>query len=309
MKILITGGNGNLGLWIRECFLQHGASVTCFSRRDRFNIDDPAYTFVEGDITQPESFSRLASSEFDICVHLASYNEHFAPDYRESALRINTLGTANVCDFLNSKGVKRIIYMSTVHVYDLSREGVIDEHEAPCPVNDYGLTHLFAEQYVLSLTQNTELESVIFRLSNSYGAPKYAESDKWYLILNDFAKQAWEDKKIVLKSNGNLYRDFVWMKDVAEIVWKSCEGDINPGVYNLSSGSLISLRNIAHIVADLYLDLFQENVPVVINQDDDNVYPQRRVSSDKLLSEIDFEFSDQLKQEVEGIWALLGGKH
>ena len=70
------------------------------------------------------------------------------------------------------------------------------------PKNDYASTHLFAEYYVKQFGLTHGLQYTILRLTNSYGSPTFVDSNKWYLVLNDLTRSAYENGRIIIKSNG-----------------------------------------------------------------------------------------------------------
>ncbi|WP_445947440.1 NAD-dependent epimerase/dehydratase family protein, partial [Shewanella sp.] len=55
MKVLITGGLGNLGLWITHHFLEQGHDVTVLGRSERVIINHINYCFLRADITDINS--------------------------------------------------------------------------------------------------------------------------------------------------------------------------------------------------------------------------------------------------------------
>jgi nucleoside-diphosphate-sugar epimerase len=210
-RILITGGFGNLGSWLSEHFYDQGYHVTILANRVR-KLEHVKYEVVQADISNYLELKERLTAEFDYCIHTASYNEHFHENYAEKALRINSLGTRNLIEVLKHGQIKKIVYFSTFHVYGNSYD-FIDESSPPSPLNDYASTHLFAEYYLKQFYHTDRFPSVICRLTNSYGAPKSIDSTKWYLVLNDLVKSAYEKGVIKLSSNGEASRDFVWMGD------------------------------------------------------------------------------------------------
>ncbi|PRM87872.1 hypothetical protein CJ671_09625 [Aliarcobacter cryaerophilus] len=218
-KVLITGGFGNLGSYIVKHLLNMNYEVTILTRREKYKFENLKYKVVECDITNLEELKLKLNYDFDFCVHCASFNEFFLENYPKKALEINTLGTRNLLEVLSLKDFKNFIYFSTFHVYGLN-SGFIDEMTVANPKNDYASTHLFAEYYVKQFGYTHNLRYTILRLTNSYGCPIYKDTDKWYLVLNDLVKMAFEKNKIVLNSNGKAKRDFIYMGDVANIVDK-----------------------------------------------------------------------------------------
>lgn len=306
MNVLITGGLGNLGLWLTNHFLNQGFNVTALGRRERVKINHKNFEFLCVDITSSESLYESISCYYDACIHTASFNENLNDRYSEDALKINALGTEYLCKALNRHGVGRLIYLSTFHVYGL-KEGSVSEKSEVSPDNDYALTHYFAEKYIEKNAKISGLEYTVFRLSNSYGCPKDIKSDKWYLVLNDLCLQAHKYKGITLKSNGSALRDFVWMQDVAEVLSESLKYEaLKNDTFNLSSRRTLSILEVAEYVKLAYFELYQESLAISLNPSDKTTPLGLDVSNAKLNEILNFSFRDRFKEEALKILAMLG---
>ncbi|MEX0333146.1 NAD-dependent epimerase/dehydratase family protein [Vibrio tubiashii] len=304
MKILITGGLGNLGSWLTNEFLnQH--SVTVLARKERHVISHPNYRFVQADITEQEQLELAIDRYYDVCIHTASYNEHYQTNYAKDALLINSLGTELLCQSLVKHGVGQLVYFSTFHVYGKSN-GIIEESTPVEPINDYGLTHFFAEKYIEKHHRQNGLNYVILRLSNSYGCPTFKDSDKWYLALNDLCYQASQKLKIQLKSNGLAIRDFIWMGDVVKVVSKILDlpKPLND-VFNLSAGKSYSLTQMADRVQSAYRQEFAHEIAIALNEQDKTEPVELLVSNDKLSAVIAHQYRDKMAHEAQKIFQLL----
>jgi len=145
------------------------------------------------------------------------------------------------------------------------------------------------------------------RLTNCYGAPKHINSTKWYLVLNDLAKMAYEQGEIVLNSNGTVRRDFIWIGDVCSIVHKllKAKNTINDS-FLVSSEKTLIMNDIAEIVKKVYEKRYNKKVRIYVNKDDRTVYDANVfVSNKKLKSVIKFNIHDNLYNEVNEIFSLL----
>lgn len=305
MKVLITGGLGNLGLWLTHYFLEQGHNVTVLGRSERVIISHPNYQFLRADISDLNSLKVSINCYYDTCIHTASFNEHFKENYAEDALRINALGTEFLCQALMVYGVGKLVYLSTFHVYGIS-EGVVTEDSPIHPVNDYGLTHFFAEKYIEKHAKINGLKYAICRLTNSYGCPKDLNTDKWYLVLNDLCQQAIKSQKIVLTSNGRSLRDFIWMGDVVRVIEKISITEICiNNVVNLSSNVTYSVVDIARYVQDSYYKLLSKKIPIEVNDGDLSESPFLMVSNQKLMNIVPYIYSNQLLSEATNILKVL----
>ncbi len=296
-RLLITGGFGNLGLWFSEYFTKKDYKIYILSKNIRNSF---IYNSIRADITNlAELKEKLKYIELDYVIHTASYNEHFHKNYAKKALLVNSLGTRNLIEVLKDKNIKNFIYLSTFHIYG-AISGVIDENSPPNPKNDYALTHLFAEYY-LNLAN---FPYVIFRLTNSYGVPKSISTSKWYLVLNDLVKSAYLYRKIVLNSNGEAKRDFIWIGDVCKVVEESFKFKQN-SIFNLSSKKSYNILFLAKKVRKIYKKRYKKDIEIILNRKDKTKPLNLIVDNSKLKKLIDFEFSDRFESEIEKTFKLL----
>ncbi len=270
-KVLITGGFGNLGSWISIHLAKLGYEMYILTREETHTLDDINYNIITCDITDITSLKKVLDFHIDYCIHTASINEFFLPNYPQNALNINTLGTRNLLEVLSEKNIKNFIYFSTFHVYGI-HHGIIDENFTLNPKNDYASTHLFAEYYVKQFNFTHNLKYTIFRLTNSYGAPTFEDTTKWYLVLNDLVKSAYENNKIIIKSNGKAKRDFIHMSDVSDIVDKILKIDATNDIYNLSSNKSYEIIELANLVQKQYYERYNKNIDIQINENDKTIY-------------------------------------
>lgn len=305
MRILITGGQGYLGSWLTHHFSQKNYEVTVLSRSQNKLFPWP-YELITSDITQPDDLDSKLTKSFDCCIHAASYNEYFAQDYHDTAVKINALGTKNLLDCLLSRGVGRFIYLSTFHVYGKS-EGFINENSETIPINDYGLTHLFAEYYVKQACKTSELEGIIIRLSNGYGAPFDITTDKWYLVLNDLVKSAYENRKIRLHTNGGAIRDFIWLGDVCSAMEGLLHTEITAcETFNLASEKVYTVFQLANKVKDCLSPTISEDLEIEINNEDATIYPtELRIDTTNLRTKINILLHEKWEHEIKKIFNML----
>lgn len=308
-RILITGGMGNLGSWLVRYFVKENYEVYAVSRSEKNYNRNDGYSLVLADITKPETLTGLKSIDVDYCIHTASYNEYFEDGYPQKALEINALGTRNIAEaLLGSKTMQKFIYVSTFHIYGTA-SGNIDESMPPNPKNDYALTHLFAEYYLKRFYETDGFNYYAIRLTNSYGAPVFKDTSKWYLVLNDMVKMAYHNQSIVLNGDGLDKRDFIWMGDVCSTLEKILRCDSMPGGnYNLSSEQSIDILSITNKVASSYEARYGRQVTVKTKISAREQETELCVSSSKLRNCINFELHDMFDFEINKIFDILESK-
>ena len=326
-RYLVTGGLGYAGAWITSELAAAGHETFVLSRgTDKPELKpNPAkeadtepgapYALVRADLAEqsPAEVAALLPEGLDGVVHAASFNEAFAPDYGRKALLANALGTRTLLEALVIQGGRKdrvlplFLYFSTFHVYGESC-GHITEDTPPRPRNDYGLTHLFGEEYCRMFARVNGLPHIVVRPSNGYGAPKTAASTKWYLLLNDLCKSAFTEGRIVLRSDPAVPRDFVWLGDVAAAVKALLERpDLAGRVFNISSGSALALGEVARRAAAGAARFFNRDIPLILEREPDPGTADRalHVDNSAVSAALNMFFHDRMDEEIVALLSLL----
>lgn len=306
MKVLVTGGLGNLGSWITRALVHNGHEVTTLSSRNRNVLTDLSFERIFASVSDRQELETVLDNRtFDAIIHLASVNEGNVPGYPRQALELNTWGTRCLLDWAAKQPVKpHFIYFSTFHAYGLSN-GTISEDTALKPRHDYGTTHLFAEYYVQQAALSTGICTTTYRLTNSYGVPLEADSSKWYLVLNDLCKSAVFNNEIRLGSNGRPVRDFVAMADVCDVVLKCLDKGPSNDVFNLGGGKTYQMLDVAQTVRQAAQEVLGLDIPIKVNEADQTNYDQQLdVKISKLQSWIDYQPQDRMLDEAKAILKL-----
>jgi UDP-glucose 4-epimerase len=305
-KVLITGGLGNLGSWLTTHFASKDYQVTVLAKTRRPILLDIPFEFMQCDLTDESTLNKtINGAYFDLVIHAGSVNDGFVADYAKLALEVNAWGTRNLLEALKGNPPGHFIYFSTFQVYG-KYAGAISEETPLETKNDYGLSHLFAEGYVKQYGFTSKIPFTIIRLTNSYGAPKDPDSSKWYLILNDLSKSAFLKKEIRLSSNGQAPRDFIWMGDVCKVIEKLENHGPTNQTYNLSGQLTYRMIDIAGFVQQAYHQFFGEELPIIVNDQDQSTFPDGfYVSSAKLRAKIPFYTQNHFVSEAIQIFNLL----
>lgn len=310
-KLLITGGLGNLGSWITAHFAKQGYEVFVLTKNSRTLTEKHHYKLIFADIGNLASLKEadLTSYGFEYVIHTASVNDGFVDDYPHIALQVNALGTRNLLEVIKEMSIKHFVYFSTFQVYG-KYDGTITEDTPTLPKHDYGTTHLFAEIYVKQFHKTHQLPFTILRLTNSYGCPKDYNSSKWYLVLNDLSKSAFENKEIVLKSNGKAPRDFIWMGSVAQMVEDLLNLETVPNdIYNVSGEETIQILDVAEEVQKAYQTKYGQTISILTNEEDKTTYPTDLVvKSDRIRKLVQIKKQKRFQEEAIRIFEMLESK-
>ena len=330
MRILITGAFGFVGSWLTKHLATQGHEVFAMSRNSQHNSKHSSqngkttslecnYQHLVGDISnEPELIASYLPDNLDSCIHAASFNEHFLPNYPRLSLEINGLGTRNMLEALRLKkaaspsetALSSFVYLSTFHVYGVS-QGLVREGDPAKPRNDYALSHLVGEEYCRYYTRVYGLPTIIPRLSNGYGAPKISPFGKWYLIMHDLCKEVLQTGTITLRSDPNTKRDFVWLGDVAHILETFAtklplHSDLYGQVVNVASGKATTLDELVEKIAKVYTEFTGKTAEIkrlalASSQGNKSQFSDELVIDNlrlKGLLEANFEFTQNFEKEI-----------
>jgi UDP-glucose 4-epimerase len=251
-RLLVTGAGGYVGSGLVETLLSDGWEVRALGRKPAPHLDVEQ---VVADLSRDADAVTRACEGVKVVVHLAGENEVVAARDPITALGGTILGTQRIVRAAEQAGVKRLLYMSTVHVYgDRIAEGAtLSEEHRPEPRAPYAVARLASEHLVASLA-SSGADVVVFRLTNSVGAPAHPAVDRWSLVANDLCRQGVVTGRLELRSSGVQWRDFVALRDVRRMVTAACRSEqpVPPGTYNLGSGKPLTVRGLAGLIQDAF---------------------------------------------------------
>lgn len=151
MKILITGGNGQLGAELSRCF-ERGYTELGTPDILKKGCTVRSVDMDELDITDNKAVKVFFEEEkFDAVINCAAYtNVDGCETDRDSAFRANAVGPRNLAIACEDMGAK-LIHISTDYVFPGNGSAPYTECDIPSPKSAYGSTKYLGEQYVREL--------------------------------------------------------------------------------------------------------------------------------------------------------------
>lgn len=171
-KILLTGATGFVGsTLLARLKKQSEIQVVVTTRKNVPETD--VNTIVVGDIDGATDFS-VALRDTDIVIHCAARAHIMSddvPDPLAEYRRVNVAGTLNLARQAAISGVKRFIFISSIKVNGESTTNrpKFNVFDIPAPRDAYGQSKAEAEQSLLELSRETNMEVVIIRPTLVYG--------------------------------------------------------------------------------------------------------------------------------------------
>jgi UDP-glucose 4-epimerase len=276
MKLLITGGLGYIGGRLAE-FLASGTDhqLTLTTRRESAAGWRPANVRVETALDFQDR-SRLASlcGGCDVVVHLAGMNAAECRRDPQAAIEARTAAIDALVAAAVAQQVPRLLYLSSAHVYGAALAGVVDEQTTPLPEHPYARSHHAAEQRVLAARARGDVDALVVRLSNSFGAPANAAEDCWKLVVNDLCRQAVKSRRMVLDTAGLQRRDFIPMSEVCRALLHLCSLPAQrqaDGIFNVGGDWAPTLTEVAGEIAAVVTASLRFTPPLVTGSRADSV--------------------------------------
>lgn len=273
--VLITGGAGFIGTnfvrYVRRARPQwHLINLDLLTYAGNPEnladlADDPAYTFVQGDIAHPETVAVLFQRyPIRLVVHFAAETHVDRSILSPSVfVRTNVVGTFNLLEAARQAWKDapdgsscRFLQVSTDEVY-----GSLAADAPPCtesspyaPSSPYSASKAAADWLARSYFRTYGFPVLITNCSNNYGPYQFPEK------LIPFALcQALEGKPIPIYGDGGNVRDWLYVEDHCEALLLVLEKGRVGETYNIAGGqertNLTLVRLLLSLLAEMRPDL------------------------------------------------------
>jgi nucleoside-diphosphate-sugar epimerase len=236
VKILVTGATGFIGHYVLEHFKKKHRVLGLSRRVDALNDD---YVIVKTDYSVLDLKRHLEG--VDIILHLAAGRPNNTSSFD---LQKNVELDLNLFSAAYDIGVKNIIFISTRGVYG-SQPVPWRENMPVMPESFYALAKAQSELLAKFFTCKG-MNIKVLRVAQLLGLGEYEGS-----AINTFIKQAYNNITIELTANG-IQREYLYVKDLLIAIDAVLLKPENSGIFNVGSGEIVSLKQIAENVAEAF---------------------------------------------------------
>lgn len=257
-KILITGVAGFIGYHLAKRLSAEGYAVIGIDnvntyydiqlKQDRLKqLDDcPNFQFIQQDIIhQSVLFNLFETEAFSYVIHLAAQaGVRYSIDNPQTYIDSNIVGFFNMLEACRHYPVKHFIYASSSSVYggntilpfsvDEATEKPLSLYAATKKSNEL-MAHAYAHLYAIPTTGLR-----FFTVYGPWGRPDMA--------MFQFTKAIMEGTPIKLFNHGQHQRDFTYIDDIIESIFRllDCKNDYH--IYNIGHGQPVALIDYIHII-------------------------------------------------------------
>ncbi len=259
MNFLITGAAGFIGSALANHLSRQGHQVRGVDDLSTGDKDalSPDVLFTRGDVNdRPKLWTLLQG--VDVVYHLAArVSVQESVLYPREYNAVNVGGTVSLMEAMRDVGVHRVILASSGAVYgDIHRElsqetKKISENMPPKPSSPYAVSKLAAEHYIRTIGALWGIETVSLRIFNAYG-PGQRIPVSHPPVVPHFIRQTLQKGTLVIHSDGNQTRDYVYVDDVVTALTAATTApDLNGLVVNIGSGQETSVRELVKAVTEI----------------------------------------------------------
>lgn len=250
-KILVTGAAGFIGAHLSQKLIAGGARVWGIDnindyydpqlKRDRMKAlaEGPNFTHIDIDIADRPAMAELfGQHRFDAVVNLAAQaGVRYSLINPHSYVDTNLVGFVNLLEGCRHSGVKHFVYASSSSVYGANTNMPFSVHDnVDHPVSLYAASKKANELMAHTYSHLFGLPTTGLRFFTVYGP--WGRPD---MALFLFTKAIMENRPIDVFNNGNMERDFTYIDDIVEgvyrVIFKAAEPNLEWSGDNPDSGT------------------------------------------------------------------------
>jgi UDP-glucuronate 4-epimerase len=229
-KVLVTGAAGFIGFHLTRKLLASGHEVIGFDnlndyydvnlKLDRLKLIEaiPGFRFIKGDLADREAlFSLFKDERFDIVVNLAAQaGVRYSLTNPHAYIDSNIQGFMNILEGCRHHGIKHLVYASSSSVYGGNTLMPFSvHHNVDHPVSLYAATKKANELMAHTYSSLYGLPTTGLRFFTVYGP--WGRPD---MALFLFTRAILEGKPIDVFNDGKMQRDFTYVDDIVEGVFR-----------------------------------------------------------------------------------------
>ena len=235
--VLITGAAGFIGASLCIKLLQSGLNVIGIDnvndyydinlKKDRLKSIDQVsnkvgsnWQFFLIDLIDTHAISKLFKKfKFEVVINLAAQaGVRYSLINPSAYINSNLVGFGNILEAIRINEIENFIYASSSSVYGLSKKIPFSENDCVShPISLYAATKSSNELMAHSYSHLYGIKSIGLRFFTVYGP--WGRPDMAPMI---FARSIYEKKPINVFNYGKMQRDFTYIDDVVESVFRCC---------------------------------------------------------------------------------------
>jgi dTDP-glucose 4,6-dehydratase len=256
MRILVTGGAGFIG----SNFIRYVLQQTDDVRITNFDAltyagnlaslqdlaDDPRYTFVQGDICDPDAVA-AAMADHDTVVNFAAESHvDRSIDGPAEFLRTNVSGAGVVFEAARRLEVDRCLHISTDEVYgSIEEPDSFTETDGLFPNSPYSASKAGADLLARSYRVTYGYPIQVTRTANNFGPYHFPEK-----VIPLFVTNLIDGRRVPLYGDGRNVRDWTYVVANAAAQWLVLTQGEPGGIYNVGAANEMTNKELTYAILE-----------------------------------------------------------
>lgn len=234
-KITIIGGAGFIGTNLCRLLTENQCDFEIIDLKESRQFPEKCKI---GDIRKIESLRELITG--DVVVHLAAVHRDDVRDLSEYE-RTNVTGTQNIATVCSEKGIKKIVFTSSVAVYGFAAPGT-DEGGEIRPFNEYGRTKFEAEEVLRKWRDLDDNSLIVVRPTVVFGE---GNRGNVYNLLYQIASG-----RFVMIGNGKNKKSMAYVGNIVSFLHACVNSEKNAALYNYIDTPDLTMNELVSLVRD-----------------------------------------------------------
>ena len=237
--LLIAGGTGFIGYHLANKAKKKRWKVTSISlTKPKLYRKVKGVKYILLDVTKKSLIKNKLRKNYNYVVNLSGVtNDLYSKKNKKKIYNSHVLGSKNLIDFFLLKNIEKFIQIGSSAEYGNAkspqRESIVCK-----PKNTYGRAKLKATKYLLTISKKNKFKGTVMRFFQVYGPGQGSERATMQILSNCYKN------KIFPASDGKQIRDFCYIDDVTEAIFKSFDNKKIIGkILNIGYGRGIVFRH------------------------------------------------------------------
>lgn len=260
----VFGANGFIGRHLTRSLVARGHQTVCFGRHFPLDFQKEFGDQVEMRLVDLQDDIETHRKLFGITHVIQLINSSNAAVGNNKVIADIHSNIIPHVSFINScilSGVQSFTFLSSGGtVYGQPQAALLSEDHPTFPLNSYGLTKLFTEQYLRMLCRGSAMGFNILRVANPFGPGQLGTGGQGLVgtILQKFKQR----EPVTIFGDGLNQRDYLYVDDTIDAIVRAVEHVPLNDVVNIGSGEGRSILAVLEAMEEaLGRPIAREHVP------------------------------------------------
>ena len=300
---LVTGAAGFIGSAVARKLISEGNDVVTIDNLSTGNESNipKGCEFIRGSVSEEIIIKGLENRKFDGILHIAGQSSgEISFENPVYDMQTNCQSTILLLDFARKIGCNNFLYASSMSVYGEHNSPKCDEETTLIPKSFYAVGKVASEHYMRIYCEQFGITCTSLRLFNTYGPGQNMNNLKQGMI-SIYLAMALKDRKIVVRSSKDRFRDFVYIDDVVNAFIMCLNRKSGYECFNVCTGVKTTVEQVINHLRTLLQFSFDVEYDAGTPGDQFGIFGDNNKIKNQLNWRATMSFGDGIQKMIE--WA------